>query len=632
MNFHSVLLPAARGEGARRADEGHPHDPSPGLRPPSPRFAGRGAIAVVALLLTVSAYAQPLPPALPWSGKSRELIAKSGDPWITPAEKSAFRFSPSYDETVAWLRTLDAAAPEIQMVSLGKSPEGRDLWMVIATRERAFTPEALRRKPVVLAQGGIHSGEIDGKDAGLMLLRDMTVAGRRRDLLDRVNFLFVPIFNVDGHERASRSARVNQRGPEVMGWRTTSRNLNLNRDYTKLDSPEMRAMVAALDRWKPDLYLDLHVTDGADYQYDITWGWNRTTGWSPSIVKWLDSTLQPALERDLAAMGHVPGPLVFPIVDGDVSSGLSGGNSNARLSTGYADLRHMGHVLLENHSLKPYEQRVLGTVVFLTSVLEIAGRAENALRSAISEDENRRARAITVAWTAPDLKKPSRTIDFLGVESRKTLSPISGTVRTEYLGRPITVRVPVFEHIDLTTVSRPKAYWIPPAWSDVAARLKLHGIAMEQTSAPRELDVEMYRLENPKLGASPFEGHVMLKTGARVEKRRERFPAGSWRISTDQPLGELAALLLEPLSEDSFLQWGFFHEILQRTEYIEDYVAEPLAEQMLAADPNLAEEFRRKIEEDAAFRTSPEARLRWFYQRSPYWDERWLLYPVAREP
>jgi murein tripeptide amidase MpaA len=261
----------------------------------------------LALILVL---AQPLPPLIPWSGKSRELIVPATDPWITPAEKTALRTTPNYDETVTWLRRLDVASPEIQMVSIGKSGEGRDLWMVIASRDGVFTPEALRRsgKAIVLAQAGIHSGEIDGKDAGLMLLRDMTVRGTRRALLDRANFLFVPIFNVDGHERASRFGRINQRGPEVMGWRTNASNLNLNRDYTKLDTPEVRAMVAAIHRWDPDLYIDLHVTDGADYQYDVTFGWNTTTGYSPAGTKWLEETLHPAITHDLKAWGHIPGP------------------------------------------------------------------------------------------------------------------------------------------------------------------------------------------------------------------------------------------------------------------------------------------------------------------------------------
>ncbi|MBK5260638.1 MAG: M14 family metallopeptidase, partial [Thermoanaerobaculia bacterium] len=371
-----------------------------------------------------------LPPAMSWSGESRNLIATKDDPWITPAETSAFRFSPSYDETVAWLKKLDAASPEMQMISLAKSPEGRDIWMVIASKERAFTPEALRRsaKPILFAHGGIHAGEIDGKDAGLMLLRDMTARGRRRDLLDRANFLFIPILNVDGHERRSRFTRMNQRGPEIMGWRTNARNLNLNRDYTKLDTEEMRAVVRVLDRWQPDLYIDLHVTDGADYQYDITFGWNDSTGFSPQIVRWLDSTLRPAFDKSLRAAGHIPGQLVFPVDNQNPANGIGLGNSGARLSTGYGDVRNVATVLVENHSLKPYDQRVLGTYVYLEQTLRLAGREVASLRRAIETDRARRPERLPLTWRLPTGAEPE-IVEILGVASRKTLSAITGDVR-----------------------------------------------------------------------------------------------------------------------------------------------------------------------------------------------------------
>ena len=219
-------------------------------------------------------------------------------------------------------------------------------------------------------------GEIDGKDAGMMLLRDMTVRGTKRDLLEHANFLFVPIFNVDGHERTSRFGRVNQRGPEVMGWRTTAKNLNLNRDYAKADSPEMRAMIGALNQWLPDLYLDLHVTDGADYQYDITFGFNGRGGHSPAIVEWLEKTFTPAVTNDLAAAGHIPGSTDVPnwIDETDWLKGIKGWNAEPRFSTGYGDVRHLPTVLLETHSLKPYDQRVLGTYVYLESALRTSGQ------------------------------------------------------------------------------------------------------------------------------------------------------------------------------------------------------------------------------------------------------------------
>ena len=577
-----------------------------------------------------------LPPLVPWEGKSRALVVAKDDPWITPAERGDLRVSPSYAETVAWLQKLVAAAPEqLKMLSLGKSAEGRDIWMVVATHEKEFTPEALRQggKPIVLAQAGIHAGEIDGKDAGLMLLRDLTVRGTKRELLDHANFLFVPIFNVDGHERSSRYGRVNQRGPEVMGWRTTARNLNLNRDYAKADAPEMRAMLGALQRWSPDLYLDLHVTDGVDYQYDITFGGNVGSGHSPAISDWLAKTFMPAVTNDLAAAGHIPGPVDAPnwIDPTDWRKGIKSWNADPRFSHGYGDVRHLPTVLLETHSLKPYEQRVLGTYVYLESALRVAGKQGAALRQAIEADRKRRNATVPMSWDL-DPKAPAEKMEYKGIEARAIPSAISGGVRMEYNGQAATATVPYQRQNRVaTSVTRPKAYWIPSAWSDVIERLQLHGIQFERLIEAREVKVTMYRLEEVKFDSEPFEGRIRLQTKPVAEERKERFAPGSVRVPTDQPLGDLAVILLEPASPDSFLQWGFFDEVLQETEYIEAYVIEPMAERMMAADPKLAAEFREKLAKDEAFRGSTKARLRWFYEKTPFVDERWKLYPVGRE-
>ncbi len=588
---------------------------------------------LTALLLSAtlaSTQTAPLPPAIPWNGASRALMVPATDPWVTPSERDQLRTTPRYDETVAYLRRLVAAAPQLRMISLGKSDEGRDVWMVIASKERAFTPEALRRsgKPIVLAQGGIHSGEIEGKDAGLMLLRDLTVRGTKRELLDGANFLFVPIFNVDGHERFSRFTRINQRGPEEGGWRTNARNLNLNRDYMKADTAEMRAMIRTIDAWNPDLYIDLHVTDGADYQYDVTYGWNGPAGFSPSISNWLDGSLRPAVDRGLQQMGHIPGPLIFT---DDPLAGVALGQSDPRLSHSYADARHIAAILVENHSLKPYDQRVLGMYVLLEHTLLTIARDAAALRKATQTERTRHAKTIPLAWRVPPDVVPEQ-IEVLGIESRKTLSAISGGVRTEWLGKPVTMRAPMFQATEVTSsVTRPTAYWVPPQWRDVIELIELHGIRHERITAPREVEVTMYRFAEPAFAASQFEGHVRVTAAATTEKRRERFPPGTLRIPTDQDLGTLAVLLLEPSSPDSFFQWGFFHSILSPTEYVEGYIMEPMAERMLAEDPKLAEEFRKKIETDATFRGSPTARLQWLYERTPFYDERARLYPVGRE-
>jgi len=583
-----------------------------------------------------------LPPELPWEGKSLELALPADHEWATPFEVGGLVDSPSYDETVAWLRRLVDASDALHMVSLGTSPEGREIWMVVASADLAGqgapTPEALRArlqssaKPTLLAHSGIHSGEIDGKDAGMMLLRDMTVLGKKPELLETADFLFIPILSVDAHERRTPYGRINQRGPLHSGWRTTSRNLNLNRDYTKLDTLEMRHLIGALEAWAPDLYLDLHVTDGADYQYDITFGWNRPpAAWSPAVGGWLDRVYRPAVSAALREMGHVPGNLVFTVNEHDWTRGVARFTAEPRYSTGYGDARHLATVLVENHSLKPYDQRVLGTYVLLEESLRLLAREGAALREATAADRARRPDPVPLDWRMAEGAAPP-TEEFLGVGQRVELSPVSGALRPVWTGELQTAEVPIYETSEpATTVARPAAYWIPPAYRDVIERLELQGIEMERIGEPRELEVEMYRLTEAELGDQPFEGHVRATATPVPERRRETFPPGSVRVPTDQPLGDLAVLLLEPAAPDSFFQWGFFHEVLSRTEYVEAYVMEPMAERMLEEDPALRQAFLEKLQSDRDFRSDPRARLQWFYEKTPYYDERHNLYPVARE-
>ncbi len=589
------------------------------------------ALLLLPALARAGAESRPvLPPQPPWNGASRALVRPAGDPWITPTEASGFAATPRYDETVAWLRRLAAATPRLKMVSIGTSPEGRDLWLCVMSKEGAGTAGELRAngRPTLFAQGGIHSGEVDGKDAGMMLLRDLAFLPGKQALLERANLLFLPIFSVDGHERFG-PGRINQNGPALTGWRTTSRNLNLNRDYAKLDSPEMRAVVRALDAWDPDLYFDIHVTNGADYQYDITWGHNGRHAWSPAIAAWLEATLTPALSAGLRAMGHVPGPLVFPLDARDLTKGNSGATMGPRFSNGYGDARHLPTLLVENHSLKPFDQRVLGTYVLLESALRTLGHGGAALRAAIAADRGRRPGTVPLAFRVPE-GEPAR-VTFLGVACELVPSPVSGGLRTLWTGRPVTLEIPnPVESEPAATASRPAAYWVPPAWSEVIERLAVHGIRLERLEAAREVEVEATRIVEPALSGQAFEGHVTVRASFRAERRRERFAPGSVRVPTDQPLGNLAMLLLEPASPDSFFAWGFFLECLQRTEYADDYVMEAMAEAMLAESETLRREFSEKLK-DAAFAKDPGARLDWFYARTPFPDDRWLLYPVMRE-
>jgi hypothetical protein len=329
-------------------------------------------------------------------------------------------------------------------------------------------------------------------------------------------------------------------------------------------------------------------------------------------------------------MGHIPGPFYFAVDDQDPEKGLRDPTVGPRLSNGWGDARHLPSVLVENHALKPYEQRVLGTYVFLESTLRTVGEQAAGLREAIRSDRSRRTANLTLDWRTPETAKPA-IAEVLAIESRRVPSSISGRQRVEWTGKPVRLRLPLWRQNEpAASATRPRAYWIPPAWSEVATRLALHGITLERVAGGRDVDVEMLRIREAKLDSVPYEGRVRMTP--RVERCivRRTFPSGSLRVPTDQPLGDLAMLLLEPESPDSFFQWGFFAAVLQRTEYAEEYILELMAERMLAESEALRAQFATALN-DARFAADPAARLRWFYERTPFFDSEANLYPVARE-
>lgn len=587
-------------------------------------------------LMIVSATAQSfLPPVIEWHGKSESLIAKQDNPWITATEKSNFISTPDYNETMNWFKKLAAASPLLTMVPIGKSVEGREIHMIIASTEKDITAASLKKsaKPLLLAQAGIHSGEIDGKDAGMMLLRDIAF-GNKKALLDKVNFLFIPILSVDAHERSSPYNRPNQRGPENMGWRTNAQNLNLNRDYAKLDTKEIRAVVQVMNEYDPVLYMDIHVTDGVDYQYDITYGGLGLQGNSPGIAQWLETAYKPAADKYLIANGHIPGPLLIAKNDVDFSKGNLSMQGGPRFSDSYGTLRHMASILVENHSLKPYKQRVLGTYVLLESTLKLLATSGQTLKQITEKDKAARPVKVPLSWKVPEIPD---TLNLLGITSKISKSPVTNAGYVEWLGKPVTMKIVNYRSTEPTDfIIRPKGYWVPASCDEVIARLKMHGIKMNIIAQPREVTVEMYRIEDARFGNEedttlPFEGHMQVSGKTKTEKRKQLFPKGSAYISTDQPLGDLAIALLEPISKDSFFSWGFFLSIFQRTEYIEAYVMEPMAKKMLEESLPLQKEFEQKKEQDTTFANNPQAILAWFYSRTKYYDDHYLLYPVGRE-
>lgn len=590
----------------------------------------KGAVFGLVLLFiqTVLVAQDILPPVPSWNGRSEELIAPASDKWITHAEKSGFKSTPDYAETMTWFNKLCAESKLFRMLSIGTSANGQAVNMVIASSEGAFTRDELLRssKKLILVQAGIHAGEIDGKDAGMMLFRDIAF-GNKRDLLNQVNILFIPILSVDGHERKSAYNRVNQRGPDNMGWRTNANNYNLNRDYSKLDTEEISAVVKVMNDYDPDLYLDLHVTDGADYQYDITYGFSEY--FSPRSGAWLREKLSPVVDESLRKMGHIPGPLVFAANERDFNDGMIEYAYSPRYSNSYGDVRHLPAILLENHSLKPFRQRVLGTYVFLEAVLRVLGAEGSGLQEAVRQDKKNRNQEFILSWK----KNPVvDSIDFLGIESYRHQSEITSGDYVVWTGKPVKQRIPMIRYnAPDKKVAKVRAFYVPAHCREVIERLKRHGVQMEMISARTSLELSVFKVKSHKFASTPTEGRIPVTAEFDTEKRTREFFPGSVKVSTDQPLGDLVMYLLHPGSSDSFFQWGFFPGMFSRTEYIEQYVIEPLAARMLREDPKLKADFEARKKSDPAFAADATAIYQWFYARSPYYDSEWLVYPVSFE-
>lgn len=584
-------------------------------------------LAVVAALALPVLADNHLPPVAAWQGASQSLI-QPAHPWVTPAELTGLTDSPDYQSTMTYLKKLVESAPSLRLEVLGQSPQGRDIVLVKASQQ----PDLIGRsgRPTLLVQAGIHSGEIDGKDAGLMLLRDI-VHGDKAGLLNNVDLLFIPILSVDAHERRGSFNRMNQRGPAIQGWRSTAQNLNINRDYAKIDSPEVRAVLKAINQYQPDLYLDIHVTDGEDYQYDITYGFNEPfASLSPNGASWLSQVYRPGIDKALSRQGHIPGPLVFGLDSQDFSKGLSGSTSTPRFSNGYGDVRHLPTVLVENHSLKPYKQRVLGTYVLLEQTLKLLQEQGKVLQLAKKADENARPQQQVLLFKAaeqPDL------IQFKGIRYELVQSDILKSPYVKWTGEPKEYKdLPIYwEKVPAIEVEVPKAYWIPPQYQDVIERLALHGVQMSKISSAKTLELQQLVASAPKFAEKPFEGRFAVSADFQLSWQNVSLPAGSVRISTDQPLGALAVALLQPQAPDSFFSWGFFHGMFERTEYFETYALIPWIEQQLKTEAKLKQAFAEAEKADDKLKKDGRARLNWFYQRSPFYDETYLKYPVLLE-
>ena len=553
----------------------------------------------------------------------------------TVAERSGDVRTGRYDEVIQLCAAFAQAYPDaVRCIDFGTTPEGRPMKALVASRTGALTPDAAHAKglPVLLVQGGIHAGEIDGKDAGFRALRALLDGKASAGALDKQVLVFVPVFNVDGHERFGAWNRPNQRGPEQMGWRTTAQNYNLNRDYVKADAPEMQAMLRLVDAWDPIAYIDLHVTDGAKFEHDVAIQVEPVHAGDADLQA-AGRAFRDAVIADVAKHGGLPLPFYPSFVEGDnPASGFIDSVSPPRFSTGYFQLRNRFGMLVETHSWRNYKHRVKTTYDTVLAVVDqVAAHGQDWLRIAAAADARSLAgQPVPLDYTASE---KVRTIDFRGYAYTRTPSEVSGALMTRYdETKPQVWKLPLRDDVQPAHLATaPQAgYLVPAAYAAwMGEKLKTHGIAFTVVDhALAKRGVQAFRATKTQFSPRSNEGHQMLTVEGEWKPETRDVAAGALFVPIAQPKARLVMALLEPQAPDALAAWGEFNTAFEQKEYMEGYVAEDVARAMLK-DPKVRAEFDAALK-DEAFAKNPDARLAFFAKRHSSWDERFNLYPVMR--
>ncbi len=558
--------------------------------------------------------------------------------WQTDFEKSKGQETPRYEETIRYCKQLAYNSDEIRYQSFGTSPQGRELPLLIFNTDKQFTPEEVKAsgKLVVLVQAAIHAGEPDGKDAGLMLFRDYFIHGIEKEKLKNLCILFIPIFNVDGHERWGKYNRINQRGPIETGFRATAQNLNLNRDYLKADAPEMRDWLKMFHSWFPDFLIDSHTTNGGDYQYPITYHMEIYGNMDEKLTQWQRDDFIPSMERYMEEK-EMP---TFPYVQyrnwHNPLSGLRTGVGSPNTSTGYVALLNRPGLLIETHMLKPYPVRVEATYQMIKFSLDYLSERSKTLQSLLSAADkssvNRSFRRYPLPVKYKTSYSDSVMVNFKGIDFDAVKSDLTDKDWFKYGRNKKDFQLAFFNtSVPEVRINLPEAYFIPPEWEEVIARLRWHGIELFQIEDATFQLFESYEFVDFNWDTKPFESRIRLRINEVEPIEENRFlPSGSFLIPVEQHRVKLIAHLLEPMAESPLVSWGFFNSIFEQKEYAELYVMEPKALEMIQDNPKLLEEFEQFKTDNPHLIDNQYALMNWFYQKTPYYDRLINMYPVLK--
>ena len=579
------------------------------------------------------------PPAAKAAASLAASTKASPPDLLTTGEKSDWNETAPYAEAVEIAHRLERASRFVKVETIGITPEGRPMIALIVSKDRAFTPEAAAKtgKVVMLIQSGIHAGEIEGKDPVLMLVRDMVVGKKYAAWLDHMIFVIIPVFNVDGHEYFSPYHRPSQNGPKSTGLRANAQRMNLNRDYIKADTPEMRAWLKLFNAWNPDFHIDNHVTDGSDFQYDVTWDMARNQDIAEPASAWVRDRFVPELDKRMTADGHLVAPY------GALRN--AGGKReffmevfSPRYSHLYSAVQNRPSLLVESHSLKAAKTRAWAHYDIMRHTIETILLDPEGLRKAVREaDRQMSARAgdpkAAPVYLAGKVSEKSRPLVYHALKNGPFKSEVTGSTVNRYLAEPDDLSTVIHDQIDTVTEAQmPLGYIVPSAWTNVVELLKLHGVEMEKTAKPLEQEFETYRFANIKFAGASNEGHVAVSYDVKPVKEKVFVPAGSWWIPLNQRRARLIMAMLEPQAPDSLGRWGLLNSVFE-TGFgggVGEYLSEPIARRMMADNPELRKQFEAKLAADPQFAADARARLQWWFQQSKYEPTESGRYPILR--
>ncbi|AKQ46317.1 hypothetical protein TH63_12915 [Rufibacter radiotolerans] len=554
--------------------------------------------------------------------------------WKTPYEKSNRTKTATYQECIDYYQRLDQAYPEIKMTEMGMTDVGKPLHTVIISTDEDFDPASIHRKgkTVLLVQNGIHPGEPEGIDATMMLARDLMQQKKLKSQLDNVVLVIIPIYNVGGALNRNSHTRTNQNGPESYGFRGNARNLDLNRDFIKEDSKNARTFATIFRTWDPEIFVDNHTSNGADYQYTMTLIPTQHNKLGGALGTLLKQQMVPALYK---GMEKRKWPLV-PYVNSRGESpetGIFGFMESPRYATGYTALFQTLGFVPETHMLKSFDKRVASTYDLMLEFLDYAAKHGKEVQAARQKDRAalQTQQQFVLNW-APDTTQVE-TIQFKGYEAKYKPSEVSGLERLYYDRKaPFTRPVKFFDTYRPTvTVTKPVAYIIPQAWAEVIERLKQNQVELKRLSKDTVLTPEVYYISDYKTGPRPYEGHY-LHTEVQVQKSQQpiQYFKGDYVAYLNQVSNRFLVETLEPQGPDSYFAWNFFDSVLGQKEHFSAYVFEDLAAQYLQKDPKLKAALEAAKAKDANLAKSAREQLNFIYRNTPHFENTFMRYPVTR--